>query len=249
MLARDEEAFLIKRAQSGDAEAFGHIVEKYEGRVYNLAFRLLADRDEAFDAAQEALVKAFRALPAFKGESSLGTWLHRITTNVCMDILRKRGRYREVSLDAPQLTQDGEATQLEIPDTFRVEDLVEVKELRALVRKAVDRLPPAQRALIVMRDYQEWDYAKIARVLGCPEGTVKSRLNRARQGLRSILLHSLELNGYLNVKQNEAGDGARPRKRRKGEAGQGGAPGGARGAVPAGEGGGVESTPIKTQEG
>jgi len=194
----DIDELLVRKAQKGDTEAFEMLVSKYEKKIYNISFRMLSDRDEAADAAQDVFIKVFRSLKNFKGESLFSTWLYRITSNVCLDILRKR-KSNVVSFDAEFVQDDGEV-KFEPPSTDPgVEEEYEQSELKKLVSDAVNELPETHRAMIVMRDFEDLSYSDIARILDCPEGTIKSRISRARSALKSLLISKRELNGYISV--------------------------------------------------
>ncbi|MDR1061705.1 MAG: sigma-70 family RNA polymerase sigma factor [Clostridiales bacterium] len=202
----DVDALAVRQALCGDLGAFEALVLKYEKMVFSISYRMLLDRDEAQDAAQETFLKAFRALPSFKGGSKFATWLYRIAANACLDLLRKRKSYSELSLDAQAEDEDGARGGFDVADgAADIEAAIESREFKALVREAVDGLPDAHRAIIVMRDFQDMEYADIADALGCPEGTVKSRINRARGRLKRILLEKRELNGYVSVEYNKPG--------------------------------------------
>jgi RNA polymerase sigma-70 factor (ECF subfamily) len=199
----DCDLLAVKRAQAGDLGAFEELVLKYEKRIYAIAYHMLSDREESQDATQEAFLKAFRALPSFEGNAKFSTWLHRIAANTCVDMLRKRKSINALSLDSYTENEDGAYDSFAIPDSADIEADVENAEFRALVLKAVAMLPDAHRAIIVMRDFQDMEYAQIAAALGCPEGTVKSRISRARASLRRILLNERELKGYINVNSSK----------------------------------------------
>lgn len=168
------EPSVIERARRGDAHAFAVLVRHYDRGLRALAYRLLGDADRMDDALQEAYVRAFRALPRFRGESALGTWLYRIAYNACLDELA-RVRDGEVPLL--------EAAQREDP-AGDVHDAVGWREELAA---ALAALPPAERAAVLLVDAQGFDYRDAAAVLGVPEGTVASRLSRARRTLRRVL--------------------------------------------------------------
>ena len=195
----DEDAKYVAIARSGDMEAFEVLVKKYEGKVFNVAYHMLQNREDAADAAQEVFLRVFRSLTDFRGGSKFSTWLFRITNNVCLDFLRKRSR-GDLSLDADNGKNDADAPAKEIPADCDVETIVESAEFRGLVQKAVNDLPVRHRAMIVMRDMQGLSYTEISKLLGLPEGTVKSRINRARKNLRNVFLGLKELKDYLNVK-------------------------------------------------
>ena len=196
----DIDAILVIRAQNGDMDAFEELVKKYEGKVYSITSRMLAFSEDSKDAAQEAFLKAYRSLKGFRGDAKFSTWLYRITNNVCLDFLRRRDR-RELSLDYETSDGDGETQTLDIPSDINVESEVEEGEFRGLVQKAINNLPAQHRTMIVMRDVQELSYTEISTLLGLPEGTVKSRINRARRNLREVFMKFKELNEYINVKE------------------------------------------------
>ena len=196
--AADEDAALVGRAQNGDMDAFEELVRKYEGKVFGIASRMLAFSEDAKDAAQEAFLKAYRSLKGFRGDAKFSTWLYRITNNVCLEYLRRRDR-RELPLDFESAGGDGETRTMDIPSDIDVESAVLDVEFRALVQKAINSLPAQHRMMIVMRDVQELSYTEISDMLNLPEGTVKSRINRARKNLRTLFLGFKELKEYINV--------------------------------------------------
>jgi len=168
-------AAVLARARGGEAAAFAEVVGHYDQRLRALAFRLLGDRDRMDDALQEAYVKAFRALPRFKGESALGTWLYRITYNACLDELR---RHRVV---VPLFPHGGPEPVSPAPGP------AEVAVGRGDLASALAALPVDQRTAVLLVDAYGLDYAEAAEVLGVRQGTVASRLSRARQALRRTL--------------------------------------------------------------
>jgi len=200
-LKPDEDAPYVERARNGDMDAFEILVKKYEARVYQIASHMLANGEDARDAAQEAFIKAYRSITRFRGESKFSTWLYRIINNVCLDHLRKRNR-NALSLDDETVTEGGDKVAREIPSDFDVEAIVENAEFRRLVGKALRSLPEQHRAMIALRDLQGLGYAEISDLLELPEGTVKSRINRARANLRNMILGLEELKEYINVKYN-----------------------------------------------
>jgi RNA polymerase sigma-70 factor (ECF subfamily) len=168
---------VLARARHGDHDAFTSIVGHYDHRLRALAFRLLGDRDRMDDVLQEAYVKAFRALPRFKGSSALGTWLYRITYNACLDDLRRRPAVPAVTYDFDR------ASTIADPRPGPAEMVVERDDLAA----ALDRLPTDQRAAVMLVDAYGLDYTQAAEVLGVRAGTVGSRLSRAHASLRAAL--------------------------------------------------------------
>ena len=184
-LVSDDDREAIRRVQAGDTEAFEPLVEKYKRKVFRLAYQVLRDQEEALDAAQEAFVKAFRALPAFKGDSAFYTWLFRITMNVALDRKRQQAT-RTKSLgaeDVPPEEWERTATSAD-PDP---EDVAAGVERRARIRKGLDSLSEHHRTIIILSDIEGLQYREIAEVLGIPMGTVMSRLHHARKRLREVL--------------------------------------------------------------
>lgn len=178
MEAREQQ--LVQRAQARDAEAFGELVMLHQTFVYNLALRAVNDPHEAEDLAQEALVRAWLALPNFRGQAQFKTWLYRIVMNVCWNRL-------------PRLRRDllalGDEALLEVPaeqwDT--PEAGYEAEERRAFLHQHIEQLPESYRLLVVLRFQQELSYEEIANVVSLPLGTVKTGLFRARARLREAL--------------------------------------------------------------
>lgn len=185
---------LVAAARSGDREAFGQLVERHQDRAYRLALRLTGRPDEAADLTQEAFLKAWRALSGFEGHCAFYTWLFRIVVNEARSRLRAQAaRPRSLSLDATG--NDGDDRPLGDRGDAAAEDPSEAldrADRRRIVTRALDRLEPDQRLLIVLRDLEGRDYAEIAHALDCPRGTVKSRLHRARHALRGLLAPVLE---------------------------------------------------------
>lgn len=191
MYIADDE--FIKRSKSGEIEAFEELVLRYEKRVYTIAYRYMGNREDASDLAQEALIKVYKNLKKFRGESSFSTWLYRIVANVCRDALRKRAGKKEASLDSPISTSEGELKR-EVEDTSPTPDiLLEQREQADYIQEMISRLDPKYRVVIVMREIQGFTYEEIASQLGCSLGTVKSRLSRARKILRDSIVEDGEL--------------------------------------------------------
>jgi RNA polymerase sigma-70 factor (ECF subfamily) len=181
----DDDREAVRRVQAGDTDAFEPLVEKYKRKVFRLAYQVLRDQEEALDTAQEAFVKAFRALPAFKGDSAFYTWLFRITMNVALDRRRQRAA-RTKSLGAEDVPpEEWERTAVSTdPDP---EDVATGAERRDRIRKGLDSLSEHHRAIIILSDIEGLQYREIAEVLGIPMGTVMSRLHHARKRLRDVL--------------------------------------------------------------
>jgi RNA polymerase sigma-70 factor (ECF subfamily) len=186
MAVAENESELIERCRSGDRAAFGDLVLEHQDRVYNLAYRLTNDPQEAEDITQEAFLKAFRSIARFEGSSRFYTWIYRITVNAVVS----RRRYHAVRPQTVPLGRpDGEERQELPPDKSQPDPSDEANraDVRRLVEEAIQRLDEEHRVLIVLRDIEGRDYGEIAEILDCPRGTVKSRLHRARIMLKDLL--------------------------------------------------------------
>ena len=185
-----EEAALIANAQRGDLEAFDALVLRHQPEVFAVAVRMLGDRDEAQDVAQDAFVRAYRSIGAFRGDAKLSTWLVSITMNLCRNRRRWWARRRRIivaSLDDPIDTEEG-ALEREIADPApSPASAAERHELQQQLAGALQLLSEGERSIVVLRDIQGHAYEEIAEVLHCRVGTVKSRLSRARLRLRALL--------------------------------------------------------------
>jgi RNA polymerase sigma-70 factor, ECF subfamily len=168
-------AEVVEQARRGDRDAFAELVRHYDGGLRALAYRLLGDRDRMDDVLQETYVRAFRGLPGFRGRSRVGTWLYRIAYNACLDELGRAGRVVHLPL--------AEVAELVDPRPGIAETVAWRRDLAA----ALAELAPADRAAVLMVDAQGFGYRDAGEVLGVPEGTVASRLNRARAALRRAL--------------------------------------------------------------
>lgn len=182
-----EENLLVKKAQNGDNKAFELLMEDYFKKIYNIAFRMTNNADDAADMTQEVMVKLFRNIGSFKGDSKFSTWVYRVATNTCLDELKKMRRHSHTSINAEFDTGDGEMT-FDVEDTAPTpEEQTEKSELREMIAAAVAKLSPDHRAAIILRDIRGFSYDEIAKILKCSEGTVKSRISRARAQLKSVI--------------------------------------------------------------
>lgn len=180
-----DERALIQRCIAGDAAAFEPLVEKYRQRVWRLAYQVLHDREEAWDVAQEAFVRAFHSLPSFRGQSAFYTWLFRITVNVATDRHRQRGA--QARAFGPERVSEEEWARTTPDPGGGPEQQAARKEQRDRIRSALDALPPKARTIIMLSDVEGLSYREIAEVLNCPIGTVMSRLHNARKRLKAIV--------------------------------------------------------------
>lgn len=197
------ETELLRRAQGGDRSAYGQIVIAYQDRLYNAVMRLIGDREEARDVTQEAFVRGLEKLGSFRGDAGPYTWLFRIAMNLAISHLRKQRRHRTYSLDRPG-TNGGDAMNGEDNQASGLLDRItrgteltpgenlHKREQEQQVLDALGRLDAEERAVLVMRDVEGFDYQQMADVLNLPLGTLKSRLFRARLALRE------ELQAYMD---------------------------------------------------
>jgi len=185
-----DEAALIKRSQDGDLAAFDPLVLRHQQEVFAVAMRMLGDRDEAQDVAQDAFVRAFRAIGTFRGQSKLSTWLVSITMNLCRNRRRwwaRRRRVIAVSLDDPIETEEGTLAHEVADPSPSPASAAEHRERQQQLSEALQMLSEGERSIVVLRDLQGYSYEEMADMLGCRVGTVKSRLSRARLRLRAML--------------------------------------------------------------
>jgi RNA polymerase sigma-70 factor (ECF subfamily) len=184
---REVDQQLVLRAQSGDKRAFELLVMKYQRKLGRLLSRFVRDPAEVEDVAQEAFIKAYRALPTFRGESAFYTWLYRIAINTAKNYLVALGRRAPttVGVDIDDAENFEDADQLR--DTSTPESELEGKEIAAAVNKAMDALPEDLRAAITLREIEGLSYEEIASVMNCPIGTVRSRIFRAREAIATEL--------------------------------------------------------------
>jgi len=186
---------LVARARAGDQDAFEQLVLDNQNRVFTLAFRMVNDREEAADLAQEAFLKAWQGLPSFQGDSSFSTWVYRLATNVCIDWLRKQKRRQEIEPVAS--LDDEESGWAEPADPGQdPQRQLEHAELHRALARALQALPDYQRQVLVMRELSGLSYQEIGQALDLDLGTVKSRIARARLALRKILLADGNFSGY-----------------------------------------------------
>ncbi len=186
---------LIRLCQKGDRAAFDELVTRYQARVFNLAYRLTGDPDDAADLAQETFVRVYRGIGSFHGGSALTTWIYRIVHNLCLDDAKRRRRRPQIAAEPTDGDEPSSETVLDrAPDESSEPQRVILSEERCrLVRAAIARLRGHHREVLVMYDLEGLSYNEIADLLNTNVGTIKSRLNRARYALAKELGADLEL--------------------------------------------------------
>ena len=197
MSDRDIDQQLVERVQRGDKAAFDLLVVKYQRKIFRLLSRLIRDTAEIEDVAQEAFVKAYRALPNFRGDSACYTWLYRIAINTAKNYLVSQGRRAPTSTQADvedaETFDDGDHLRdLNTPDSMLV-----TKQVAEAVNRAIDQLPEDLRTAIVLRELEGLSYEEIAESMQCPIGTVRSRIFRAREAI------ALELRPILDTAKDK----------------------------------------------
>ena len=194
----DPERLCVEKAQAGDVSAFSELVECYSGRIFSACFSFLGNRQDAEDCVQDTFVKAWRYLADYSFLSSFYTWLYRIAINACLDYRRKSSRQPVLSLDETIETDDSQVV-FQIADDAPLPDVqAENNELRRLIREEIAALPPIMRQIIVLRDLEGLSYHELADLLELSEGTVKSRLSRARLQLMQRISKREKKQGTIN---------------------------------------------------
>jgi RNA polymerase sigma-70 factor (ECF subfamily) len=183
---------LVARSRGGDVDSFNQLILRWERPIYALAYRVIGREEDARDVCQDTFLRAFRALPGFKGEAKFSSWIYRIALNLCRDWIRRQRRTPVV-----QMPEDAEAVErMAVRDPVEsIEDLVARKELSAVVAEAMAVLPEEQRTAIILKEYHGMTFQEIAELQGCPLSTVKTRLY---QGL-TVLRRNLEKRGQMTL--------------------------------------------------
>ena len=173
----------VQKTIEGDVDSFNELVERHHSRIYGLAFRMLDNPDNAADATQETFLEAYKSIKSFQFQSKFSTWLYRVAINTCQQYIRKSGsRERTLTAYTKSIEESGAQYNTDCPD-----QIVLKAERDQLVQAAINQLPPKQRMVVILFYMQHLKYHEIAEMLGCPEGTVASRLNTAVKNLKSKL--------------------------------------------------------------
>ena len=186
--SREADAQLVQRVQAGDKHAFDLLVSKYQRKVIRLISRLVRDPTEQEDVAQEAFIKAYRALPQFRGDSAFYTWLYRIAVNTAKNYLAAQGR-RPYTVSEFQSSEDGEFFEASdvVEDNNTPESALLTREIAETVNAAIQALPADLRTAITLREIEGLSYEEISQAMNCPIGTVRSRIFRARDAIAEKL--------------------------------------------------------------
>ena len=188
--AHDDDFTFVSRCQKGDTEAFGVLVERYQKKMFNIAFRMTGDYEEAGEVVQEAFLSAFRAIKKFRGEATFATWMTSIVLNHAKNCLKKI-KVKPMSLDEASEAHDG-APRFDPPASgMSAMEQLEKKDVQEAVQKAINSLDAEFREALILKDIQELSYEEIGAILNIPGGTVKSRIFRAREALRERLKRNL----------------------------------------------------------
>ncbi|MBP7177250.1 MAG: sigma-70 family RNA polymerase sigma factor [Thermoclostridium sp.] len=198
---------LVELSAGGDIEAFETLIQAHQKKVYNIALRMTKNPEDAQELAQDTLVRAFVSIKKFRGEASFSTWLYRIAMNVCTDFLRKRNKAVVISMEQGAAGSENEQP-IQLPEEGPGPDeQSEKRQLRQLVKSAMDSLSAEHRQVLVLRDLMDLSYKDIAHSLDVSEGTIKSRINRAREGLKQVILKKPELfQDYVVIMNRKGGD-------------------------------------------
>lgn len=178
---------LVERVQKGDRRAFDVLVLKYQHRIYSLVSRFIRDSDEIQDVVQEAFIKAYRALPAFRGDSAFYTWLYRIAINTAKNYLVSRSRRppgADIEIEDAEFMEGADALR----DVADPESQMMTEQLRSAIDRAIRALPEDLRTALTLREFEGMSYEEIAAVMNCPVGTVRSRIFRAREAVDAEIL-------------------------------------------------------------
>lgn len=189
----NEEQLLIVAAQKGDQTAFEQLILQYEATVYDISYKMVKNETDAYDIAQEVLIKIWKQIPKFKGQCKFSTWVYRITYNQCLDSLRKQKRKREISLFRPKEEKEDLYIIEEIDENECVEKQILQKEYQKVIQEALLEIKEEYRLVLILRDMKGYSYEEIATIAQLSLGTVKSRINRARAALKKVLLKDEEL--------------------------------------------------------
>ena len=183
-MSEETDAELVARVQGGDIRAYDLLFERYKHRIHSLVSRFVDSYEDSEEVVQEAFIKAYKALPRFRGDSQFYTWLYRIAANTAKNFLASRARRPATSdIDVVDDSVVNELTSLH--ETDNPENILESIELEQIIRKAIQELEPELKSAVTLREYAGLSYEQIAQIMECPVGTVRSRIFRAREAISS----------------------------------------------------------------
>lgn len=191
----DIENNIVRQAIQGDHDAFERLVLSYEKKIYNIAYQMFGNEQDAYDASQDIFIKLYKNISSFQFDSAFGTWLHRLAVNTCIDEYRKKKRHNQhnYSIDEKILTDGSDEIERQLPDrSLTPEAIILQQETVDEVQEAIQALKEDFKVVIILRDIRGHTYEEIALMIACELGTVKSRLARARTALKNIILENRE---------------------------------------------------------
>jgi len=195
----DPDASLMLKFKNGDVSSFEKLVKKYKENIINIIYQFIGDRKEAEDLAIEVFLRVYQARERYEAKAKFTTWLYKIATNLCLNKIREKKKFRTVSLSKSISTEEGKEEELieEIADPSpSPQEILEEREKNVLIRKAIDSLPTKQRIATILRTYEELSYKEISKILGCSVKSVERRLYWARANLKEKLVPYLKAGKY-----------------------------------------------------
>ncbi|NLJ88062.1 MAG: sigma-70 family RNA polymerase sigma factor [Epulopiscium sp.] len=200
-----EEKILVNRVKKGSIAAFEELIIEHEGKIYNIAYRFFNNEEDAKDLSQEIFIKVFNKIHRFRGDSSFSTWLYRIAINTCIDELRKRKGKESFSIDEDIKTDEGTMAREFQDKDLSPEEIVINKEIASQIQWALNHLSESYKEVVILRDFQGFEYKQISEILGCSLGTVKSRISRARTELKNLLINEKHFDYKNRLKTRKEG--------------------------------------------
>ncbi|EGD46058.1 RNA polymerase, sigma-24 subunit, ECF subfamily [Ruminiclostridium papyrosolvens DSM 2782] len=182
---------LLQKARNGDVGAFEELTTEYYSKVYSICYRMLNNTEDAYEQAQETFIKAFKYIKDFKGNCAISTWLYRIATNVCLDFIRKHKNKKVISIEQNTF-EDLQLKDSLVSENPGPEKVAETNAQKQAIKEAMDKMNEKNRLVIILRDFMGLSYDEISDTMKVPVGTVKSRINRARNELRELLCKDKE---------------------------------------------------------
>lgn len=182
---------LLQKARNGDVGAFEELTTEYYSKVYSICYRMLNNTEDAYEQAQETFIKAFKYIKDFKGNCAISTWLYRIATNVCLDFIRKHKNKKVISIEQNTF-EDLQLKDSLVSENPGPEKVAEANAQKQAIKEAMDKMNEKNRLVIILRDFMGLSYDEISDTMKVPVGTVKSRINRARNELRELLCKDKE---------------------------------------------------------